>query len=283
MSKHPSRQTDAAHLPDPASFGLPPAGVETHAHLNGKAFAADREKVLERARAAGIARLGLVFLGTQEWNKDKDFFGNFPEIFFTLGVHPTDAPSLTAAELAGIRAAAASDRRIKALGEMGLDYYWKDIPPTVQKEAFRQQLHLAKELALPVVIHCREAVEDTLALLMAENFKNYPLLWHCFGGDSSLALRLLDLGWHLSIPGTVTFPSNRELRAALRHIPVERLVLETDCPYLAPMPFRGQRNEPAFLAFTAQMVAESKDMNPAELWRACGRTAMDFFGLEPLA
>jgi len=265
---------------DPAAFGLPRTGVETHAHLNMKPFTADREAVLLRAKAAGLARLGLVLLNTGDWARDKNFYDAFPEVFFTLGIHPNDAHLLTPGELAGIRRAALSDTRIKALGEMGLDYHWKKVTPNLQQEVFRKQLRLARDLDLPVVIHCREAVEDTLSLLQEEGFRGRPLLWHCFGGDTELALRLLDLGWHLSVPGIVTYPANKALRAALKHIPNDRLVMETDCPYLTPLPFRGQRNEPAYLAFTIQSMAEAKEMLPEELWSACGRTAMKFFRLE---
>lgn len=287
MSKA-AKPTPKKPIPTPESFNLPPTGVESHAHLNGKYFAEDREAALERAKNAGIARIGQVFMGAEKWAQGKVFFDHHPEVFFLLGVHPTEAQNLSRDELDAIKAAVQSDSRIRAIGEIGLDYYWKDCPPEVQQRAFHQQLELAKELDMPVAIHCRDAdnstaaVEDTFRILQEENFKGRPLLWHCFGGNADFARRILDNGWHISIPGTVTFPANHELRAALPHIPLERLMMETDCPFLTPVPFRGKRNEPAYLAYTIQVMAEAKGMNAAELWTSCGKTALEFFNLPPL-
>ncbi|MDL2285644.1 TatD family hydrolase [Desulfovibrio sp. OttesenSCG-928-F07] len=282
MAKAQQPKKEKAPAPDPASFNMPLTGVETHAHLNGKYFTEDREATLARAKAAGIARIGQVFMCSEYWRAGKDFFNNHPEVFFLLGVHPNEANRLTDEELNGIRAAVNEDKRIKALGEMGLDYYWKDVSPEVQQTAFKKQINLAKELNLPIAIHCRDAVEDTLKVLTEENCKNYPVLWHCFGGDTELALRILDMGWHISIPGTVTYPANAPMREAIKHIPLDRLVMETDCPFLPPVPHRGGRNEPAYLVFTIQTMAEAKGISAAELWTSCGQTAIKFFSLEPL-
>jgi TatD DNase family protein len=263
--------------------------VESHAHLNGPKFAEDLEEVLARAKNTGLAYIMQVFLSARAWNEGHARFKNHPEAYFMLGLHPTDLYNFADfdAELYAIRAIIKNDqageRRIKAVGEIGLDYYWKDVPPEAQIPAFRKQLALARELALPVVIHCRDAVEDTFKILEEENFADRALLWHCFGGDREMAGRILDNGWHVSIPGPVTFPANLALREAVAFIPPERMMMETDCPYLAPMPHRGKRNEPAFLAFTIQSMALAKNMSAAELWTSCGRTAIEFFGLPPLS
>lgn len=285
-----SKKKNSAHdAPPPESFGLPRTGVESHAHLNGPRFESDLEEVLARAKNAGLAYIMQVFLGVQAWNDGYPRFKDRPECYFMLGVHPTDIHKLADpdAELAGIRAIIeddmAGERRIRAAGEIGLDYYWQDVPPEAQVPVFRKQLAMARGLGLPVVIHCRDAVEDTFRILEEENFAGRPLLWHCFGGDATMAGRVLDNGWHLSIPGPVTFPANRALREAVAQIPPNRLMMETDCPYLAPMPHRGRRNEPAYLAFTIQAMAEAKNMSAAELWTSCGRAAIDFFGLPPLS
>lgn len=292
-----SKKKHSSHeAPPPESFGLPRTGVESHAHLNGPKFAGDLEEVLARAADTGLAYIMQVFLSVRAWNEGYPRFKNHPECYFLLGIHPTDIydfgdaeagqESGIDAELAGIRAIIEADmagaRRIRAVGEIGLDYYWKDVPPEAQIPVFRKQLAMARELNLPVVIHCRDAVEDTFTVLEEENFASRPLLWHCFGGDAGMARRVLDNGWHLSIPGPVTFPSNQALREAVSLIPTERMMMETDCPYLAPMPHRGRRNEPAYLAFTIQAMAEAKNMSAAELWTNCGRTAIEFFGLPPL-
>jgi TatD DNase family protein len=264
-------------FPDPASFALPPSGVETHAHLDDPRFDPDREEVLDRAGKVGLRRIGQVFLGSAAWAAGKALFSAHPEVFFMLGVHPNEAQLLTEAEMAGMEKAVLEDGRIKALGEIGLDYYWKNVPPETQQEAFKKQIRLAREMKLPLVIHCREAVDDTLKILTAEGCKNYPLLWHCFGADSSLALRLLDLGWHISIPGPVTFPANLALREALRSIPPERLLMETDCPYLAPAPFRGKRNEPSYLVRHLEALGGLLDLSPEEAAALTYSNAVRFF------
>ena len=138
---------------------------------------------------------------------------------------------------------------------------------------------MARELDLPVVIHSRQAEEDTVAVLLEMGFRDRPLLWHCFGGDAAMARTLLDNGWHISVPGPATYPKNVALREAVASIPPDRLMLETDCPYLSPQQYRGKRNEPAYLAFTCAGVAELRDEDPAETWAACGANTLRFFGV----
>ena len=265
---------------------LPCLGVESHAHLDDRRFLPDLGQVLSRAAAAGVAQIGQVFLGPEAWEKGKGLFppcSALPEVFFLLGIHPAEAHAFPPDVPDRIRDIILNDpesSRIRALGEIGLDYHWKDCPAPVQKEMFRRQLRLARELDLPVVLHCREAVEDAFSLLREEGFPGRPLLWHCFGGDSALAGRIVEAGWHLSIPGPVTYPTNKDLRRAVACVPLDRLLAETDCPYLAPHPLRGRRNEPAFLGYTAAAMAEARGMDPAELWNACGENARRFFHLE---
>lgn len=285
MSK---KKCPSHEAPPPTSFGLPRSGVESHAHLNGPKFVEDLEEVLTRAKNTGLAYIMQVFLSSTAWNSNIQRFSNHPEVYFMLGIHPTDVNDFENfdEELARIRDIIEEDRakarRIRALGEIGLDYYWKEVAPEVQQPAFRKQLALSRELDLPVVIHCRDAVEDTLTALEDEGFSGRPLLWHCFGGDVQMARRILDNGWHVSIPGPVSYPGNQALREAVAAIPAERMMMETDCPYLSPVPHRGKRNEPAFLAFTIQAMAEARGVSAAELWSSCGQTAIDFFGLPPL-
>ena len=204
-----------------------------------------------------------------------------PELFFLMAIHPNEAAECTGAALAAMRAAFAHDQRLRAVGETGLDLYWKDCPLLIQETAFRLHLALARETGRPVVIHSRDAARETLRVLEDEGFSGYPVLWHCFSGDAVAELdRILAHGWHLSIPGPVTYPANSELRDAAARIPADRLLIETDSPYLAPLPWRGKSNEPALIAFTVLAVAKARDMSPAELWTLCGRNAIRFFGLE---
>jgi TatD DNase family protein len=150
----------------------------------------------------------------------------------------------------------------------------------VQEAAFRAQLRLAAEIARPPVIHCRDAFAETIRVLVDEGYSGRQLLWHCFGGDEFQARTILDHGWHVSVPGPVSYAKNEELRRAVTMIPLDRLLLETDCPYLTAEPWRGKRNHPALLGFTAQAVARARRMPLEELWAATGQNARTFFQLE---
>lgn len=264
---------------DPVSVRLPDGGVDSHAHLDSSEFDPDRQAVIKRAAEAGVTGIGNVFLSPEDYEEKRSYFQDNPGVFFLLGIHPCDGMRCTPECLEKITACLQKDRRIRAIGEIGLDYHWDDCPRELQMQAFAAQLELAKKLAMPVVIHCREAEEDCLTLLEAGGFSGYPLLWHCFGGDTRLAKRIVRHNWHVSIPGPVTYPANAELRKAVAVIPDNLLLLETDCPYLSPVPWRGTRNEPAYTVFTGRAVAEARGAAPEDLWRLCGDNARDFFGL----
>ncbi|MBU1040012.1 MAG: TatD family hydrolase [Proteobacteria bacterium] len=268
-----------APRPEPETLALPRLGVDSHAHLDLVDFDVDREELLDRALASGVARTGNVFLGPEAYRKNCGLFRQRPEVFFLLGIHPGNADQCSDEALADMRQAFESDPRLKAVGEIGLDYYWDDHPRDLQQQVFRAQLRLAQDLGLPPVIHCRDAFEDTLRVLLDEGFGGRKLLWHCFGGDETQARTLLGHGWHVSIPGPVSYARNEDLQRAVAAIPLERLLLETDCPYLTAEPWRGKRNHPALLVFTAQAVARLQDMPVDALWAATGKNAFDFFGL----
>ncbi len=273
---------------EPETLGLPLGGVDSHAHLDLDDFDADREAVLERARACGVAHLGNVFLGPQAYLSKRHYFDKHPEVFFILGIHPGNADQCEPEALATMRQAFGADARLKAVGEIGLDYYWDDYPRAAQEQAFRAQLALARDLGLPPVIHCRdkadsqEAFADALRLLKEADLSGRKLLWHCFGGDTDQARQLLDQGWQVSIPGPVSYARNETLREAVRFIPLERLLIETDCPYLSAEPWRGKRNHPALVGFTAYCVAQVKGLNPVDVWTTTGANARAFFNLEDI-
>ena len=268
--------------PDPQSLDLPPGGADAHAHLDLFERRADLSKILDRAAACGVSHIGQVFLGPEAYAAGQAAYTDRPGVFFILGIHPNEAMQCTGQSLAAMRRAFAHDGRLRALGEIGLDFYRRDCPPLVQEEAFRLQLDLARERDLPVVIHSRSAAPRTLAVLEAEGFAGRPLLWHCFGGEDAVPLldRFLANGWRVSIPGPVTYPANHDLRAAVARTPHDRLLIETDCPYLAPLPWRGTTNEPAFAAFTARTVAACLKLDVPALWRLCGANTRRFFGLD---
>ena len=266
-----------APCPSPLAAALPPGGADTHAHLDMEQFGADLPEALERAFAAGVSHIGNVFLSPEAYYRNHRLFDPYPQVFFLLGIHPCEAGTCTPEALALMRDIARADSRVRAVGETGLDFFWKDCPPDAQARAFRAQLKLARELDLPVVVHSREATEAVLSILAEES--GPPALWHCFGGDAALAGLLVRQGRYLSVPGPIGYPANTALREAVRVIPSDRLVLETDAPYLAPVEWRGKRNEPALTVFTAARLALERGEDAAELWLACGVNARRFFAL----
>ena len=264
---------------EPESLGLPLVGVESHAHLDLDDFDEDREEILARARATGIAQIINVFLGPDAYEKNLNCFDGHPQVSFLLGVHPNSADQLNDDALTRMRVHFRNDPRLKGVGEIGLDYYWERVDHDIQKKAFISQLALARELALPVVIHSRDSNHDALAILLDQGFKDYPVLWHCFGGGIEFARAIIESGWHISIPGPATYNKTEDLQAAIAHIPLDRLLIETDCPFLAPEPWRGKRNHPALMAFTARRISEIKGLSIIDVWQATGDNARRFFNL----
>jgi len=271
---------------NPEELKLPLAGVDTHAHIAFPEYSPENSEpgkelasIMNRAHASGLYAIGNIFASSEHWRSAREIFPAQPKVFFQLGIHPIEASLLTSEEADSIVEAASKDARIRAIGEIGIDYYWKEQPPELQMRVFTTQLRMAKKLDLPVSIHCREAWDDTIAILETEGFKHRPLLWHCFGGNKHMAEAILSRGWHISIPGPVTFKKNDELREAVSLIPLNRLHLETDCPYLAPEPWRGHQNEPALIVFTAREVARCKGIPVEELWLSTGENSKNFFGI----
>ena len=264
--------------PLPETLSLPHTGADSHAHLDSEGLFEHLPEIMAHAEQCGLSHIGQVFLGPAAYHSGKDAFAPFPNVFFIMGVHPCDALECTGAVLEDMRSAFQNDPRLKAVGETGLDFYWHDCPPPIQEEAFRLHIAMAQEFELPVVIHSRDAASDSLRILESEGHAGKPLLWHCFSGDAVPHLeRILANGWHVSVGGPATYPANQTLRDSLSHIPLERLLLETDCPYLAPIPWRGKTNEPALVAFTADTIARCLNMPADELWTICGNNTLNFF------
>jgi TatD DNase family protein len=245
--------------------------IDSHCHLAGEEFAADRDAVIARARSAGIDR-ALVILAAEndaEWAGGQEVARVWDAVRFAVGVHPHQA-HVFAADPAAAAAAVATrldaSPLVCAVGEIGLDYHYDFSPRDVQQAVFRAQLALAQARHLPVVIHTREAEADTLALIVETQARG-PLagVFHCFTGGPEVADRALATGFYLSFAGIVTFPRAVELRDALQRVPLERLLVETDAPYLAPVPHRGQRNEPAWVTTTAAAVARERGLTDEAL------------------
>lgn len=227
--------------------------TDSHAHLTDERFDADRAAVLERARQAGVERILIIGNGTTraDFEKTLALVEQDKFLWAALGVHPHDARHADEELLASVEALAGRPR-VLAWGEIGLDYHYHHSPRTVQQEAFRGQLQRARALGLPVIIHCREAWDDCLRIL-SEEWASSGLggILHCFSGTVEVARRALAWGFLISFAGNVTFPRGENLREAAQAVPLDRLVLETDCPYLAPQAVRGKRNEPAYVVEVA--------------------------------
>ncbi len=242
--------------------------VDTHAHLHFPQYADDLEAVLDRAREAGV--LTMVTVGTDgETNRAAvALAGRVPGVYATVGIHPHDAAAATEADWADLERLAGAPR-VVALGEMGLDFFKNFSPREAQEAAFRRQLALARRARVPVVVHCRDAHAEALAILgeagAGEAGAGEGGVMHCFSGDVDVARRCLDRGLYLSLAGPVTYKNAHALHAVARFVPGDRLVVETDCPFLPPHPRRGQRNEPAWIALTLARVAELRGEEPARL------------------
>lgn len=225
--------------------------TDSHCHLDGERFAADLEAVLDRAAAAGVTRM--LSIGTGEIDCAVRLADQYEQVYASVGVHPHDASKLTAQTLDDLKALAANPK-VVAFGEIGLDYHYDFSPRETQREAFIAQLKLARELELPITIHTREAWDDTISVLR-DNWSGEGIM-HCFTGDPIQAEEALAMGFHLSYGGVLTFKTAENVRESARLTPDDRLLIETDAPYLAPIPYRGKRNEPAMVVETAKRLAE---------------------------
>ena len=256
-----------------------PSLIDTHAHLHFPEFAPDLDAVLERARAAGVATM--VTIGTdRETNPAAVALAErLGHVHATVGIHPHDAADATEADFEALERLARESSKVVALGEMGLDFFRNLSPRDVQERVLRRQLVMARRLDKPVVIHCRDAHPATLAILAEERVGETGGVMHCFSGDVEIAKRCLDLGLVISLAGPVTYKNARALPDVARFVPEERLVVETDCPYLPPAPHRGQRNEPAHVALTARRVAELRSADPEALAAAMSDNAARLFGV----
>ncbi len=250
--------------------------IDTHAHLDDRAFDRDRPALIARLHADDI---GVVTIGSDlESSRAAVRLGErHRHVWATVGVHPHGAKWVSPGVLRELGDLARSSR-VVAIGEIGLDYYRDLSPRDVQRQAFAEQLKLAQALALPVVLHNRDSADDFLATLRRAG-KSHRGVIHSFLGDSALAGTFLKLGFHLGIGGPLTYPANSALRDAVRLAPLDRLVLETDCPYLTPVPHRGQRNEPSYIEFVAAEIARIRDISVDDVRRATTENAVRVFGI----
>ncbi len=250
--------------------------VDSHCHLDFPDFAAELDAVVERARDAGIGRMVTICTRVRKFPQVLAVAEKYPDIFCSVGTHPHNAH-----EELDIGAAAliklTQHPKVVALGEAGLDYHYDKSPRDAQTQGFRQHVAAARETGLPLVIHAREADADMSRILEEETGKGaFPAVLHCYTGGRDLAFRAMELGLHMGFTGILTFKNGQDLRAIAKDLPAERILVETDSPYLAPLPYRGKRNEPSYVVNTAKVLAETRGVSEEEIAR---QTTENFFRL----
>ncbi len=253
--------------------------TDTHAHLDMPEFKADLPQVIHRAREAGVSTIMTIGIDPASCRKAIEIAEQYPDIFAILGIHPHDAARVNEQDLEGLKALARHEK-VKAWGETGLDFFRNLSPQAIQLGIFRRQIQIAKELKLPLVIHSRAATAETIACLREEKAGAAGGVIHCFSGDAKAARQYLEMGFYISIPGVVTFNKAQVLREVVKGLPADKLLLETDAPFLAPVPHRGKRNEPAYVQYTAAACAEIRKQDISELAATTTANACRVFNLD---
>jgi len=250
--------------------------VDSHCHLDFPEFAPELDAVVQRAADAGVKVCVSIGTTLVKFPQVEAVAEKFPNVWCSVGIHPHEAEKELLSDSAPLLERA-KHPKVVAIGETGLDYYYEHSPRAEQQQNFRAHIAASRETGLPLVVHTRDAEDDTIAILREEMGKGaFPGLIHCFTGTKKLADAALELGFCISVSGIATFKKSDELRAVLKEVPLDRLLVETDAPYLAPMPYRGKRNEPAFVKNTAAVLAELKGVSAEEM---ASRTTENFFRL----
>ena len=251
--------------------------VDCHSHIHVREFDQDREVVIQRARDAGVSTLINVGFDTEGNFHALALAKKYDFIYATMGIHPHLADEWNEHVARKITDAVRTEPKIVALGEMGLDYYKNFQPKELQQHVFKEQLKIAQELNLPVIIHCRDAFEDTFKIL--DEIGNEKVLMHCFTGTIEEARECWKRGYYMAFTGIITYPTAEDLRQVVKECPIDKLLIETDCPYLAPQRHRGKRNEPAFLVETAQQVIATKGLSEAVFQKQLLQNIKILFGI----
>jgi len=259
--------------------------VDSHCHIDGEAFDADRDEIIQRAKDAGVKIMLNVGTGnphTGEIKKAVEVAENYENVFASVGVHPHDARVYDDKAENYLIDLMKSSEKVIAWGEIGLDFYYDHSPREIQIEVFKKQIRIAKDLNSPIIIHSRDANEETVEILQDEcSYENFRGgIMHCFGGTAEMAQELIKIGFLVSFAGNVTFKKAENLREAARVVPLDKLLIETDCPFLTPVPFRGKRNEPSFVVHTAKFLADFYEITLEDLARATTQNFLNFFNLK---
>jgi len=253
--------------------------IDSHAHLEMPEFKRDLEAVIQRAKQSGVEYIFTVGTEKKDWTRALEIANSHPSLYAILGVHPHNAKEIDDQTYPTLRELC-REKKVKAYGEIGLDFFRNLSPREVQLKRFREQIALAKELRLPIVVHDREAHPETLEILKSEKAEECGGIIHCFSGDYEMAKVCMDMGFYISVPGSITFKNAENLRGVVKRIPIESLLIETDAPFLTPEPFRGKRNEPSYVRYTAEKVAELKKISFEKVAEATTANAMRVYRMK---
>jgi TatD DNase family protein len=256
-----------------------PLLIDTHAHIDGREYSTDFGEMLSRATESGVSKIITVGADIESSQAASKLAAEYDQIYCAVGIHPHDAARVNDKCFEIIHKLAVENPKVVAIGEIGLDFYRDRSPRDIQDDVFRRFIRLARQLALPIIIHDRDAHEQVLKILREEKASEVGGVLHCFSGDLLMARECIEMGFLISIPGTVTFPGNESLREVVRGMRTEHLLLETDCPYLAPVPYRGKRNEPGYVRLVAEKVAELKGLSLEDIGRITSLNAERLFGI----
>ena len=251
---------------------------ETHAHYDDRRFDDDREELLQKMEESGIGRIINSGASVDSTKKTVELAEKYPNVYAAVGVHPTDAEELDETFLEWMKEKAALEKTV-AIGEIGLDYYWEKEPEVQENQRywFKRQLELAKEVDLPVIVHSRDAAADTMQILKDVKEWNLKGVIHCYSYSKEMALEFIKMGYYIGVGGVITFKNAKKLVETVEAIPLERILLETDCPYMAPEPFRGKRNSSLYLPYVVQKIAEIKGVSTDEVERVTEANARALF------
>lgn len=250
--------------------------IDTHAHLTMPQFN-DLDELLRRAKESGVEKIVNASFDLDSSKKSVELAEKYSQIFASIGIHPHHAPDADGAAFDVLKELA-KNRKVVAIGETGLDYFENPVPKDVQKKVVLDHIRLAKELDLPVILHVRDAGDDLLELI--NGMKELRAVFHCFAQDAAFAEKVIGLGALISFTANITFKNAHALRETARRVPLEKIMIETDCPYLAPQAFRGKRNEPSYVRYVAEKLAEIKNISVEEVSAVTSANAVRFFGLD---
>jgi len=252
---------------------------DTHVHLNDDQYAEDLEDTIARAKNAGVEYMVVVGFDRKTIQRALEIISEHEFIYASVGWHPVDAIDMTEEDLIWLEEVAAHPK-VVALGEMGLDYHWDKSPKEIQKDVFRKQIRLAKKINMPIIIHNRDATQDIIQILQEEHAEEVGGIMHCFSGSAEVAKQCMDLNFYISLGGPVTFKNAKKPKEVAIQVPLARLLIETDCPYLAPHPYRGKRNEPSYVRLVAEQIADLKGISLEEVALITTANAKKVFGID---